>query len=318
MSDRPEISVVIPTRDRLRLLKRALAGALRQHDVQLEVIVVDDGSVDGTTEAIESLTDHRIRVVRNETPRGVACARNRGMSEARGFWVSFLDDDDLWSPSKLRTQLDAAVRADASFVFGAGLMVDERLCVLRAFAPPDPEGLARTLGSLNAIPVGCSNVIARLDLVRTLGGFDESLCQLADWDLWYRLACTTTAAATPEAVVAYVMHPQNMLLTHEPDVMDEFRYFAGKVADRDEDAPVIDSVRFSRWVAGGHLRAGRKRRAARVLLEAGVAQRDVGNIIRGLATPLGARGMLAYWRLRKGRQAAPQWLELYRSTAELS
>jgi glycosyltransferase involved in cell wall biosynthesis len=314
MSDAPEVSIVIPTRDRARLLRRALGGALGQRDVDVEVIVVDDGSA----EPVESVGDPRVRIVRQEESRGVACARNTGIAAARGRWVAFLDDDDLWAPRKLRLQLDAAETKGVSFVFGAGVMVDEKLRVLRTFEPPDPECLAETLGSVNAIPFGCSNVVARADLLRSVRGFDEHLFQLADWDLWYRLAAVAVAAATREVVVAYVMHPANMLLTHEPDVMVELDYFAAKVAADADDLPRVDAVRFSRWVAGGHLRAGRKRRAAGALLSTGFAHRNLGNVLRGLAAPAGERGMFAYWRLTSGQPPAPKWLDAYRSTLEVS
>jgi glycosyltransferase involved in cell wall biosynthesis len=312
--NKPEISVVIPTRDRARRLERTLAGALDQRGVDLEVIVVDDGS----TDPVACANDPRIRVVRHVRSRGVATARNRGIAEARGKWVAFLDDDDLWAPTKLRTQLCAAKRAKASFVFGAGVMVDERLRVLRVVPPPEPDRLRERLSSLNAIPFGCSNVVACTELVRRVGGFDEQLSQLADWDLWHQLVSAGRAAATSEVVVAYVVHPENMLLTQEADVRREFDYFTAKVALRAGEGTVIDPARFSRWVAGGHLRAGRRRRAAGELLTSGLAQRDLGNVLRGLAAPLGEWGMVAYWRLRNTRTPAPSWLELYRADRRLA
>jgi glycosyltransferase involved in cell wall biosynthesis len=318
MNNLPEVSVVIPTRDRAGLLERTLAGALGQRHVEVEVIVVDDGSTDGTAALVEDLGDPRLRLVRHEFARGVASARNHGVAEARADWVAFLDDDDLWAPSKLRSQLDAAEAVGASFAFCGAVMVDERLRVLRTFEQPDSERLAETLASMNAIPAGCSNVVARTDLVRSVGGFDERLFQLADWDLWYRLACAARAASTREVLVAYVMHRANMLLTHEPDVSRELDYLAAKVADHRGHDQEIDPVRFSRWVAGGHLRAGRKSRAARELIGAGLAQRNLGNLLRGLATPTGERGMFAYWRLTSGREPGPPWLDLYRATSEVS
>jgi len=318
MNNLPEVSVVIPTRDRAGLLERTLAGALGQRHVEVEVIVVDDGSTDGTAALVEDLGDPRLRLVRHEFARGVASARNRGVAEARAAWVAFLDDDDLWAPSKLRSQLHSAALAEASFAFCGAVMVDERLRVLRTFEQPDSERLAETLASMNAIPAGCSNVVARTDLVRSVGGFDERLFQLADWDLWYRLACAARAASTREVLVAYVMHRANMLLTHKPDVSRELDYLATKVADHRGHDQGIDPVRFSRWVAGGHLRAGRKSRAARELIGAGLAQRNLGNLLRGLATPTGERGMFAYWRLTSGREPGPQWLNLYRATSEVS
>ena len=317
MNTLPEVSVVIPTRDRAALLQRTLAGALGQRGIELEVIVVDDGSSDDTPATVERLADPRLRLVRNETARGVASARNRGVAEAHGAWVAFLDDDDLWAPDKLRVQVDAAEAYDASFVYSGAVIVDERLRVLRRFEQPDPEGLTETLASLNAIPAGCSNVVARTDLVRRVGGFDECLFQLADWDLWCRLASVARAASTSEVLVAYVMHPANMLLTRLPDVRPELAYFAEKVARNGYEAKV-DPIRFSRWLAGGHVRAGRRRRAARELAAAGFAERNLGNLLRGLVAFTGERGMFAYWRLKNRRERGPRWLDFYRAPPDMS
>ena len=146
-----------------------------------------------------------------------------------------------------------------------------------------------------------------------LGGFDERLAQLADWDLWIRLASLRPAAATSDVLVGYVMHDESMLLTDERDVSDELEYFTAKLARHGHEAEV-DPVCFSRWVAGGHLRAGRKRRAARELIGAGLAQRNLGNVVHGLLAPTGGRGMFAYWRLTNRRAPRPWWLELYSSS----
>ena len=85
MSRAPEVSVVIPTRDRWSLLpSHALPSALCQEDVELEVVVVDDGSTDGTAAGLALVNDPRLRVLRHDTPRGVAGARNAGLSTVRG------------------------------------------------------------------------------------------------------------------------------------------------------------------------------------------------------------------------------------------
>src|SRR5918993_498800 len=102
------VSVVVPTRNRSRLLASTLRSVLVQRGVELEVIVVDEGSTDNTPEMLAALDDPRVRVLRHDVPRGLSAARNRGADEARGEWVAFVDDDDLWAPEKLVSQLDAA------------------------------------------------------------------------------------------------------------------------------------------------------------------------------------------------------------------
>src|SRR5213592_4830183 len=110
----PEVSVVIPTHSRWDLLSTAaLPAALAQEAVVLEIVIVDDGSTDSTAERLAEITDTRVRVIRHERARGVAQARNAGIGAARGTWIALLDDDDLWAPDKLRTQLDTATSEGA-------------------------------------------------------------------------------------------------------------------------------------------------------------------------------------------------------------
>jgi glycosyltransferase involved in cell wall biosynthesis len=168
----PDVSVVIPTHNRSGLLALTLRSALRQHGVDLEVVVVDDGSTDGTAAAVERLADPRVRMVRHATPLGVSSSRNAGIAEARGRWVAFLDDDDLWAPDKLARQLEAAEAARRSWVYAGTVNVDDRLRVLEGGPPPPPERVPELLNRYNPVPAGASNVMVRADALGRVGGFD--------------------------------------------------------------------------------------------------------------------------------------------------
>jgi glycosyltransferase involved in cell wall biosynthesis len=319
----PEVTVVIPTRNRWRLLSTAaLPSALGQEDVEHEVIVVDEGSDDETPAELAKLEEPRLRVVRHESARGVAQARNAGIAAARGEWVAFLDDDDLWAPQKLRRQLDEATAVGASFVYAGAAWLDERRHFLHALAPPDPEGLAARLLRGNEIWAGGSNVVVRTKVVRRLGGFDERLFQLADWDLWIRLALDGHAATVDDILVGYVIQPESMLLTHRRDVFPEFRYLVEKhreAAARLGGAP--DAGKFGRWVAAGHLRAGRRREAARTYANGAIATRDPRLLLRALIALFGWKGLVAARAAARGlrgddpaRMAAdePAWIGSFR------
>jgi len=284
--DGVDVSVVIPTRSRWRLLSTAaLPSALEQQDVEHEVIVVDDGSDDETRDRLAAIDDPRLRVVHHDAPLGVARARNAGIEAARGRWVSFLDDDDIWAPQKLRAELDAAESADAVFAYAGGAALDATRRFLFAVAPPDPGTVRRELLSWNVIWCGCSNVLARTDVVQDLRGFDESLFQLADWDLWIRLALAGRAAATPEVLVGYVIHQENMLLVDRRDVFPEMDYLADKHrAAGTAQGVAFDRALFARWVARGHRLAGRRRAAARTYLESAWRNGDLGAIPRALGS----------------------------------
>ena len=117
-----EVSVIIPTHNRSKLLELSLRSVLWQRNVDFETIVVDDGSTDDTPRLLQSLGD-RIRVVRHERSQGVSEARNRGIAEARGTWVAFLDDDDLWAAEKLELQLEALRRTGRRWAYTGAVEV---------------------------------------------------------------------------------------------------------------------------------------------------------------------------------------------------
>jgi glycosyltransferase involved in cell wall biosynthesis len=320
----PEVTVCIPTRNRWRLLSaHALPSALLQEDVDHEVIVVDDGSIDETPARLAELSEPRLRVLRHETRRGVAHARNTGIAAARGEWIAFLDDDDVWSPRKLRAQLDAASAQAADLVYAAIVKLDERGAVTELPPPPEPADLASALLARNVLRGGCSNVLAKTDLVRGLGGFDETLYQLADWDLWIRLAHAGRPGVCRDVLVGCVDHNQSMLLRTERDIFEEFGYLVEKHREVSRARGVeFDRAFFTRWVALGSVRAGRRLRAARLYLRAARDQGDPKNVVRALAALLGEPALVLARRLvgsasraqraPDDRVAIPEWLALYR------
>src|ERR1035438_5349058 len=112
MSYRPFVSVVVPTFNRSRQVQSALKSVLAQTYPEFEVIVVDDGSTDGTAEALQQFISQRggngkpIRYF-FQSNQGQSAARNKGIAEARGEWIAFLDSDDVWLPEKLEWQMCA-------------------------------------------------------------------------------------------------------------------------------------------------------------------------------------------------------------------
>ena len=324
MPDTPEVSVIIPTRSRWHLLSTAaLPSALEQEDVDVEVIVVDDGSQDETPARLGELGDPRLRVIRHESSAGVAVARNAGIRAAHGRWVSFLDDDDLWSPHKLRAQVDSADAAGAVFAYSAGGGLDAARNFLFAVSPPEPADVTRELLRWNVIWCGCSNVMARRDVVQGLGGFDERLVQLADWDLWIRLSLAGPAAATCDVLVGYVMHDESMLLTDRRDVLPEMDYLVAKhEAAAREHGVEPDQALFARWVARGHRRAGRRTEAALTYLRGALRHGDLGAIPRAALSFAPERiidvsrwlgGVERRSALRKERVPEPDWVRRFRA-----
>lgn len=310
------VSVIIPTRNRVGLLPRTLKSALGQHGVDVEVVVVNDGSTDATADFLGDMEEPRLRVVHHPVSRGVAEARNAGIEAADSPWVAFLDDDDLWAPNKLARQLAAASEAEASFVYSSAAILDESLRVTRIDRAPSPQHVASLLLAFDAVPGGGSGVMAATEVVREIGGFDPQLAAagLEDWDLWTRLAHRCRAAACPEALVGYVVHALN---AHRIDLGRQMRALAVIEQKhrnlRSREGVEIDGRWFTRQLAGGHRRAGRRATAARVYWRGAVDYRSPGNAVRAVAVLISERAM------RLGRQTdmetieEPAWLANYRA-----
>lgn len=253
------VCVVIPTRNRVDLLARTLQSALGQRGVDVQVVVVDEASTDGTAAYLSQLHDSRVTVLHHDQPQGVAAARNAGVSRARTAWVAFLDDDDIWAPSKLSAQLAALeARPDARWSCVGAVTVDAGLRVQLGGRPPRGPWVADELLHRNRIPGGGSGVLADTALVRELGGFDTELSNLADWDMWLRLALVAPLAEVDAPLVGYVRHRRSM--SHDPSRMRrELEHIKVKHAAPRASWGMSDASLFHlRWVAHMHVRAGRR------------------------------------------------------------
>jgi hypothetical protein len=312
----PAASVIIPTKNRSAELERTVRGALAQQGVEVELIVVDDASSVDVAEALRDARDPRLTIIRQTASRGVAAARNAGVAAARFEWLAFLDDDDLWAPDKLSTQINAAQAAGATFAYASVVVVDEQLRMIDFLEAPPSAQILATLLPGNYMPAGASNVVARADAVRSLGGFDESLHQLTGWDLWIRLAREGSAVACDAPLAAYVQHRGAMLLTErKQQLIREFEYLRSKHAALCSELGVegFDRAGLEAWMAWGESRAGRRFRAAAGFLRAATMYR--GEIRRWMLRRVvhALRGQLI---TDSGRPPAddrerPAWLDAY-------
>ena len=263
------VSVVIPTRNRWALLARALASVLGQQGAELEVVIVDEGSTDETPARLAALTDERVRVLRNDSPTGVANARNRGIEAAGGDWVAFLDDDDFWAPDKIRSQLDGCAAAEADYSYTGLVTTDAPLELRRVSAPAPTEGLERALLGMNVIGAP-SSVMVRRSLLERAGGFDPDFSILADWDLYIRLSAAGRPAACEAPLTAYLTHPTNMHLD-APAALEEFRRLRSKHAALARSVGVkLGDDRWWGWIAGSLRRSGHRFKGATLFLWLGL------------------------------------------------
>jgi Glycosyl transferase family 2 len=278
-----DVTVVIPTRNRVRLLEDALRSALSQVDVSFEVRVVDDASTDGTSELLSGCLDMRVQHVRHESACGVAAARNRGVSEAKGEWLAFLDDDDLWAPTWLRTALEIGRTCQAGAVYGSRLVVDARRRVIAALPAAHASRVHGSLATANVLG-GPSGVMVRADVMATAGGFDERLSALADWEAWLRVLDICHAAPVPDFLVAYTIYSDNMHARDPFGVLSEFEVFAGIVNSRGGTISNVDGAGLIRSLALDASRYGHRGTAARLWLQSARRARRTDDLLRaGLA-----------------------------------
>jgi GT2 family glycosyltransferase len=306
----PHVSVVVPSHNRARLLRRTLRSILAQHMTDLEVIVVDDGSTDDT-QAVASAADPRVRVLRNETPGGVSAARNRGIAAARGEWIAFCDDDDLWSPDKIGCQLAALDRAHAQWAYVGDVNVDERLRVLSGGPPPAPDAVVALLSRWNPVSSGGSNVVVRSTVLAAVGGFDSALRRTEDWDMWIRLARTGPPAWVCAPLVAYRFHEGNVV-ADPAEMVTEARWLGARYR-----IPV-DVAAMHRRAAWTALRGGRRLMAVRHYAHA-TARGDIRSLGRAavaLVHPAVGSNRLfdLLERDHKWIEKAERWLDAFAAT----
>jgi len=184
---KPQVSVIIPTFNRGWILKEAIDSVLTQDYKDFELIVVDDGSTDNTSEILASYGND-IRVLFQEN-KGVSAARNRGVAEASGQFIAFLDSDDLWLPQKLSTQLEFFNQTpDALICQTEEVWIRNRRRVNPKKRHKKPSGMIFE-PSLELCLVSPSAVMIRRVLFDRVGEFDVTLPACEDYDLWLRISC---------------------------------------------------------------------------------------------------------------------------------
>lgn len=221
MSHPPAISVIVPCYNAAAFLPATLRSVLAQSGFDLQIIVVDDGSTDGSPELV-ARDFPGVTLVRQPNA-GVAAARNTGLAHARHDWVAFIDADDLWLPGKLQAQCALlASQPEAGMAYTAW----------QVWASSEPEPAAEWLSQLAhqaadrtqwqgasgwiypELLVDCvvwtSSVLVRHALLTQAGGFDEALRIGEDWDLWLRLSRLTAILRVAQPLALYRMHPSSI------------------------------------------------------------------------------------------------------------
>ena len=202
----PKVSVVIPTKNRANYLSSAIQSVLRQTFKDLEIIVVDGASTDNT-KVVSKFADKRIRYVHQKKDRGQSASRNLGIKCSRGKFIAFLDDDDLWMPTKLERQLKIISKNPKIGLVCTGALVFENNSKILGSRIPDRKGnIFPDILKRNYIG-NCSSVLIKKECLDKVGLFDENLKVCEDFDLWIRL--------TKYYEIDYLQEPLILLRLHE-------------------------------------------------------------------------------------------------------
>lgn len=228
-ADGPVVGVVIPAYQSAAFVLDAVASVLGQSHEAVDVVVVDDGSDDGTAELVAAVADRRLRVVSQDNA-GVARARNRGAAEVGGELLAFLDADDVWAPDKLRKQIDALERRPDWACVGSFMHhVDTRGRALGITGEHVDESGRQRVARAELLPFPISSVLFRRTAFERAGGFDETLVEhvpamVEDLDLMSRMAKEHPFGVLPEPLGGYRIHGRSGSARHFRNQRDGARF----------------------------------------------------------------------------------------------
>ncbi|MCC2641645.1 MAG: glycosyl transferase family 2 [Nitrospira sp.] len=220
----PVVSVVIPLYNARDVIRDTLESVFAQTYHGYEIVVIDDGSTDGSGDAIRAYGD-RLRYIEQRNG-GVAQARNRGIAASRGCYIALMDHDDLWEPEKLAKQVAVLEEQPA-----VGMVVTDVAHIDRAGRPMHQLGPAyqpqhefARLFVQGFVPTPSATLI-RKAILEAVGGFDEQFnsAGMDDHELWTRIAAVTTIAGIPEPLTFHRnrdIKPADIALGHRPLLID--------------------------------------------------------------------------------------------------
>lgn len=204
----PKVTIVIPAFNAMKYLAETIDSVFNQTYQDFEVLIVDDGSTDETFNWVSQLSQKKSKVqLISQTNQGVQKARNRGIKEARGEYIAFLDADNLWEPTKLQKQVDALNKnPEAGLCYTWTALADKQGKATGRVVASHAEGnVWQQLTEINFVCCGSTPLIRR-SCLNTIGLFAEDLRFSEDWDMWLRIALKYPFIVVKEPLVRYRQH----------------------------------------------------------------------------------------------------------------
>lgn len=285
----PKVSVIIPLYNGKKYIRETLESVFSQTYDDFEVIVVDDGSTDDPKEDLAPFRD-KIKFIRQKNSGCPAGAKNTGVRQAKGEYLAFLDQDDLWKKDKLQKQIDLfkkdqetlAVASNVGIIDGFGKSIIEKVW-------PNPEiwknaDIREKLSQGNII-LTSSSVMIRRNFIEKYGFFNEKLLITDDFDMWYRVSRMGKLMLMPEVLTYWRMHSSNTSKMSEKTRVDTAMYYEELV--KDNTLSKEEKVIASEWLktmkirlANYYLMVGRSSEALSIYKKYGSESRAVNVILK--------------------------------------
>jgi glycosyltransferase involved in cell wall biosynthesis len=242
----PDISIIMPTWNRANFLDRAIQDVQKQTFQSWELIIINDGSTDETKNIIEKhLQDPRIHYVEHPH-RGLSASRNAGLCLARGKYLAFHDDDDLWLPERLKIGYDwLQTHPQHAFVYSPVFIQSRNKRTIY------PESIKRSdlVTLVDSCEIQVCSITLRNDLIQHIGFFNEKIEMCEDYDLWLRIASEYEFGCIPTILAEYHIHSGNMTQSNY-QLYDGMRNVLSKL--RETELASIPNSLFNRRMAGLH------------------------------------------------------------------
>ena len=245
------ISVVIPLYNKEKSITTTLESVLAQTYTDYEVVVVDDGSTDSSAEVVRSMMakSNKIRLI--QKPNGGVCsARNRGILEAKGYYIALLDGDDIWDKDFLKEQVLLIHDFPEAAMWGINFAETRKGKIVRKVATALPDGYRGYVGHYFEMPkrvsdLFCSSsVVIRRDVFDKVGMFDERIKYAEDSDMWFRIIATEKVAFYDKYMVFYQWDAENRAMQRKRDLRYFLPYYVGKYRN-----PMFKkNAAFYRWI----------------------------------------------------------------------
>ena len=229
------ISVVIPLYNKESCIRKTIDSILSQSFRDFEIVIVDDGSSDGSAKIVSSIPDDRIRLI-TKVNGGPSSARNRGIEEAKGDYVAFIDADDIWSPDYLKEMVDLMADFPDAVIWGFNYSMIQDGQVKNSVVE-EYRGYVSERWDYFPFFFSSSSTCCRRSTLIELGGFDERMVYGEDIDMWFRLLLRGKGVLDTRVLAFYNKDGEDSLTQHRMPLEKHLPFFIDKYAQAREGDP---------------------------------------------------------------------------------